>query len=65
MIRHTSFYFHFFYLQKEGETSDLEKGAVKAVQDLYDIVRHDVLSINMRLVILFSMCLYLQSEICL
>ncbi|KAL5566482.1 hypothetical protein UlMin_029646 [Ulmus minor] len=33
---------------KETETSDLEKGAVKAVQDLYDVIRHDVLSINMR-----------------
>ncbi|KAK9941340.1 hypothetical protein M0R45_017946 [Rubus argutus] len=33
---------------KEGETSELEKGAVKAVQDLYDIVRCDFLSINMR-----------------
>lgn len=33
---------------KEPETPELEKGAVKAVQDLYDVVRHDVLSINMR-----------------
>jgi callose synthase len=30
------------------ETPESEKGAVKAVQDLYDVVRHDVLSINMR-----------------
>ncbi|KAI3414751.1 uncharacterized protein J3R85_015925 [Psidium guajava] len=33
---------------KESETEDLEKGAIKAVQDLYDVVRYDVLSINMR-----------------
>ncbi|KAF3452614.1 hypothetical protein FNV43_RR03047 [Rhamnella rubrinervis] len=33
---------------KGGETSELEKGAVEAVQDLYDVVRHDVLFINMR-----------------
>ncbi|KAI4307526.1 hypothetical protein L6164_030703 [Bauhinia variegata] len=33
---------------KEVETPELEKGAVKAVQDLYDVVRLDVLSINMR-----------------
>uniref|UniRef100_A0A0A0LZX5 Callose synthase helical domain-containing protein n=1 Tax=Cucumis sativus TaxID=3659 RepID=A0A0A0LZX5_CUCSA len=28
---------------KETETSELEKGAVKAVQDLYDVVHHDIL----------------------
>ncbi|KAK2405711.1 callose synthase [Trifolium repens] len=33
---------------KETETPELEKGAVRAVQDLYDVVRYDVLSINMR-----------------
>ncbi|KAF7837120.1 callose synthase 9 [Senna tora] len=33
---------------KEPETPELERGAVKAVQDLYDVVTHDVLSINMR-----------------
>ncbi|CAK8574407.1 unnamed protein product [Lathyrus sativus] len=33
---------------KETETPDLERGAVRAFQDLYDVVRHDVLSINMR-----------------
>ncbi|XP_024020738.1 callose synthase 9 isoform X2 [Morus notabilis] len=32
---------------KEGESSDMEKGAVKAVQDLYDVIRHDFLSIDM------------------
>ncbi|XP_062083872.1 callose synthase 9 [Humulus lupulus] len=32
---------------KEVETSDQEKGAVKAVQDLYDVVRLDLLSVNM------------------
>lgn len=36
--------------QKEKEKPELEKGAIKAVQDLYDVVRHDVLSINMRYV---------------
>ncbi|XP_059665125.1 callose synthase 9 [Cornus florida] len=33
---------------KENETPELESGAIKAIQDLYDVVRHDVLSINMR-----------------
>uniref|UniRef100_A0AAU6MUB7 1,3-beta-glucan synthase n=1 Tax=Paeonia lactiflora TaxID=35924 RepID=A0AAU6MUB7_PAELC len=33
---------------KEAETPELEKGAIKAVQDLYDVVRLDVISINMR-----------------
>ncbi|XP_028182986.1 callose synthase 9-like [Glycine soja] len=33
---------------KETETPELERGAVRAVQDLYDVMRHDVLSINMR-----------------
>lgn len=34
--------------QKEVEEPDLVNGAVKAVQDLYDVVQHDVLSVNMR-----------------
>ncbi|XP_057953714.1 callose synthase 9 isoform X2 [Malania oleifera] len=33
---------------KEVGTPDLEKGAVKAVQDLYDVMRYDFLSMNMR-----------------
>ncbi|XP_074292592.1 callose synthase 9-like [Silene latifolia] len=33
---------------KGAETPDLEKGAVKAIQDLYDVIRHDVLAVNMR-----------------
>ncbi|XP_057422591.1 callose synthase 9 [Lotus japonicus] len=33
---------------KETETPELERGAVRAVQDLYDVVRLDVLSLNMR-----------------
>ncbi|XP_061343058.1 callose synthase 9 [Gastrolobium bilobum] len=33
---------------KEAETPELERGAVRAVQDLYDVVRHDVLTINLR-----------------
>ncbi|KAM7502791.1 hypothetical protein LguiB_001695 [Lonicera macranthoides] len=33
---------------KEVEEPDLVNGAVKAVQDLYDVVQHDVLSVNMR-----------------
>ncbi|OVA03159.1 Glycosyl transferase [Macleaya cordata] len=33
---------------KETESPELTKGAVKAVQDLYDVVRHDILSVNMR-----------------
>ncbi|XP_028944175.1 callose synthase 10-like isoform X2 [Malus sylvestris] len=28
--------------------SELEKGAVKAVQDLYDVVHHDILSMDLR-----------------
>lgn len=34
--------------QKEAETPDLKKGAIKAVLDLYDVVRHDVLAVDMR-----------------
>ncbi|KAM2691324.1 hypothetical protein EV2_005739 [Malus domestica] len=33
---------------KEGGTPELEKGAVKAVQDLYDVVHHDILSMDLR-----------------
>ncbi|KAL6966330.1 Callose synthase 9 [Sarracenia purpurea var. burkii] len=33
---------------KETENLELQNGAVKAIQDLYDVVRHDVLSVNMR-----------------
>ncbi|KAM7273838.1 hypothetical protein ACFE04_028502 [Oxalis oulophora] len=33
---------------KNVETPELEKGAVKAVQDLYDVMRLDFLSLNMR-----------------
>lgn len=35
--------------QKGSGTADLEKGAVKAIQDLYDVIRYDVLAVNMRL----------------
>ncbi|RXH84666.1 hypothetical protein DVH24_032950 [Malus domestica] len=31
-----------------GGMSELEKGAVKAVQDLYDVVHHDILSMDLR-----------------
>ncbi|KAI3461055.1 hypothetical protein Pfo_017718 [Paulownia fortunei] len=33
---------------KKDQTPELETGAVKAILDLYDVMRHDVLSINMR-----------------
>ncbi|XP_058198210.1 callose synthase 9 isoform X2 [Rhododendron vialii] len=33
---------------KEAEKPDLHNGAVKAMQDLYDVVHYDVLSVNMR-----------------
>ncbi|PSR90233.1 Callose synthase [Actinidia chinensis var. chinensis] len=33
---------------KEAETPEVHNGAVKAIQDLYDVVRHDILAINMR-----------------
>ncbi|CAL0300447.1 unnamed protein product [Lupinus luteus] len=33
---------------KEAETPELERGAIRAVQDLYDVVRYDVFSVNMR-----------------
>lgn len=33
---------------KGSGTADLEKGAVKAIQDLYDVIRYDVLAVNMR-----------------
>ncbi|KAG6787621.1 hypothetical protein POTOM_003664 [Populus tomentosa] len=32
----------------KAEKPDQENGAIKAVQDLYDVVQHDVLSVNMR-----------------
>lgn len=37
-------------MQKSDKTPELETGAVKAILDLYDVMRHDVLSINMRFV---------------
>lgn len=40
----------FIYMQKSDKTPELETGAVKAILDLYDVMRHDVLSINMRFV---------------
>lgn len=36
------------FFQKESETPDLKKGAIKAVQDLYDVMRYDFLSVIMR-----------------
>ncbi|KAL7084442.1 hypothetical protein ACP275_14G223700 [Erythranthe tilingii] len=33
---------------KKDQTPELETGAVKAILDLYDVMRHDILSINMR-----------------
>ncbi|MCL7030897.1 hypothetical protein MKW94_030259 [Papaver nudicaule] len=33
---------------KGTESPELLKGAVKAVQDLYDVIQHDILSVNMR-----------------
>ncbi|KAL6499585.1 Callose synthase 9 [Orobanche gracilis] len=33
---------------KKDQTPELETGAIKAILDLYDVMRHDVLSINMR-----------------
>ncbi|XP_050219480.1 callose synthase 9 [Mercurialis annua] len=33
---------------KEPETPELKKGAIKAIQDLYDVVRYDILSVIMR-----------------
>ncbi|KAB2621896.1 callose synthase 9-like [Pyrus ussuriensis x Pyrus communis] len=32
----------------DGGTPELEKGTVKAVQDLYDVVHHDILSMDLR-----------------
>lgn len=37
--------------QKEPETPELVAGAVKAIRDLYDVMRYDIMSINMRSVI--------------
>lgn len=45
-------------LQKETETPELERGAVRAVQDLYDVMRHDVLSINMRFATVSVVCIH-------
>ncbi|KAI3969711.1 hypothetical protein MKX01_020272, partial [Papaver californicum] len=33
---------------KGAESPELQKGAVKAVQDLYDVIQHDILSVNVR-----------------
>ncbi|TXG73152.1 hypothetical protein EZV62_001731 [Acer yangbiense] len=33
---------------KEAETPELKKGAIEAVQDLFDVVHHDILSVDMR-----------------
>ncbi|KAK9124976.1 hypothetical protein Scep_013822 [Stephania cephalantha] len=33
---------------KEPETLELAKGAVEAIQDLYDVVQYDILHVNMR-----------------
>ncbi|XP_048235434.1 callose synthase 9 isoform X1 [Ricinus communis] len=33
---------------KEPETPELKKGAIKAIQDLYDVVRYDIFSVIMR-----------------
>ncbi|CAA7410669.1 unnamed protein product [Spirodela intermedia] len=33
---------------KEAESVDLTNGAIKAIQDLYDVVHHDVYSLDMR-----------------
>ncbi|XP_072963967.1 callose synthase 9 [Typha angustifolia] len=33
---------------KEKEHPELKNGAVKAIQELYDVIRHDVLSLDMR-----------------
>ncbi|XP_021771976.1 callose synthase 9-like [Chenopodium quinoa] len=33
---------------KGSGTTDLEKGAVKAIQDLYDVIHYDVLVVNMK-----------------
>lgn len=46
--RYLEFHLVFDVYQKGVETPELEKGAVKAIQDLYDVVQHDVLAINMR-----------------
>ncbi|TQD76096.1 hypothetical protein C1H46_038364 [Malus baccata] len=43
-----NFRFVLYNAQKEGGMSELEKGAVKAVQDLYDVVHHDILSMDLR-----------------
>ncbi|XP_010257473.1 PREDICTED: callose synthase 9 [Nelumbo nucifera] len=32
---------------KKEESPEMTKGAVKALQDLYDVIRHDVISVNM------------------
>ncbi|CAL5427852.1 unnamed protein product [Camellia sinensis] len=37
-----------YFQEKEVETPELKNGAVKAIQDLYDVVRLDVLNLNMR-----------------
>ncbi|CAJ1977780.1 unnamed protein product [Sphenostylis stenocarpa] len=36
------------WTSKETETTELERGAVRAIQDLYDVMRLDVFSVDMR-----------------
>jgi len=45
-------------IQRETETPELERGAVRAIQDLYDVMRLDVLSINMRFVTIAVVCIH-------
>jgi hypothetical protein len=44
----------------------MKKGAVNAIQDLYEVVHHEVLSVDMRSAILFIICsAYSYSQICM
>ena len=49
--------FYFIFLeQKENETTEHAKGAIKALQDLYDVIRLDVLNFNMRYITSCVLC---------
>lgn len=36
------------FIQEKGQTEELEKVAIKTVLDLYDVMMHDVLHVDMR-----------------
>ena len=42
------FYIGDLLMKKEAESTDSADGAIKAIQDLYDVIHHDVYNLDMR-----------------